>query len=144
MQLLHGTTRQSLRGIESDGQINGPVFLTNNPSLARHFAKMQRRQNPPDYVILSVKVDPAMLSVDEQSLLDPVAMVREHLGITCETTYLQQIADSDENQWLRDLAQRQGYQSTLSDWELSLAMAWAVQHNGPISIRDIRVSEHQA
>ena len=138
MFLYHGTNRHNLKGIVEDGRINGPVFLSDCLEVARYFAKTQHRKNQSDWVILKVAVDSTDMQPDYMSLLDPIKIVQQRLGIKDEMAYLEDLAKFDDERWIEMLGERAG-RTEKSHWKLSLALANAVIYPRSIPLRDIQM-----
>jgi hypothetical protein len=142
MILYHGTNRRSLRGIVTDGRLSGPVYLTDSLDVAHYFAARNHPGSIEECLVLEVSVDTARLGSDIISLLEPIPMIQNKLGITNEMAYLEEIAAFEDDAWIEMLGERAGIHGK-SRWELSLALANAVLHDTHIPLRAIKVVQEQ-
>lgn len=138
MILYHGTNRQSLKGIVSDGRLRGPVYLTDSLDVAHYFAARHNHSDNEECLILEVSVDAARLGRDIISLLEPIPLIQDKLGITDEMAYLEELATFEDDAWIDMLGERAGIKGK-SHWELSLALANAVLHDTHIPLHAIKV-----
>ncbi len=142
MRLFHGTNSLRWSEIKTSGCLRGPVYLTDSLQVARYFAKWHAGSSGADIVLLTLEVDERHLCVDEMSLLDPIPLARQTMGITDVDSYLEELANCPGESWFHELAHKHAicYQHP---WEVSLRLAHAVKHDLSITLDHVMKISHE-